>query len=298
MDADSYKILAADMEGKGVSAQSNPMELSEAEAKAVFDQLVKEVVVPRFNEVLEALAPINLTADEEKPISTAVQEALDLKVDKELKTGSETQYKVLSDNNYSDSEVGKVADAYEKRHAHDNKAVLDGISAQDLADWRGENVLTKDNATPFTPTGQYQPATKDYVDQNYSATEKAKVTEAYDKRHTHENKTVLDGITAQDLADWRGGNVLTKDNTTPYEPTGQYNPATVDYVDKKVVAIGAADMTKAVYDPNGKQQDFFAYADAAALGAKEMEDSVTGKKYILGVKNGGLFYTEVEGGEA
>ncbi len=296
MDADSYKILDADMEGKGVSAQSNPMELPEAEAKAIFDQLVKEVVVPKFNELLNALKTIDLTADAEKPVSTAAQAALDLKVDKEWKTGSETEYKVLSDNNYSDGEQQKVAAAELARHTHGNKVVLDGITGQDLIDWRGGNVLTKDNTIFYDPTGQYNPATKKYVDENYSTTEKAKVTDAYEKRHTHGNKAVLDEITAQDLADWRGGNVLTKDNATPYEPTGQYNPATVDYVDRKVVSIGAADMTKAVYDPNGKQQDVFAYTDAAALAAKVMDDSITGKKYVLGVKNGGLFYTEVEGG--
>ncbi|WP_312061385.1 hypothetical protein [Anaerotignum sp.] len=289
MDAESYKILETHMEGKGVSVQSNPMELPEAEAKAVFDQLVKEVVVPKFNKMVDALGAIDLTPDAEKPVSSATQAALNLKVDKEKKTGSTTENKVLSDNNYSDEEVSKVADAYEKRHIHGNKTVLDGITGQDLVDWRGGNVLTKDNTTPYEPTEQYNPATKDYVDKNYSSTEKAKVADAYEKRHTHGNKTVLDGITGQDLADWRGGNVLTKDNTTPYEPTGQYNPATVGYVDRKVVAIGAADMTKAIYDPNSKKQDIFAYADSIRI----MTDPSSGKKYTLGVNAGGLYYREV-----
>lgn len=109
MDSDKFKISEQNMQGKGVSAQPNPMELPEAEAKAVFDQLVKEVVVPKFNEVLDALVPIDLTSDEDKPISTATQAALDLKVDKEKKTGSTTENKVLSDNNYSDSEKIKLS---------------------------------------------------------------------------------------------------------------------------------------------------------------------------------------------
>ncbi|MEA5058253.1 MAG: hypothetical protein VB047_11960 [Anaerotignum propionicum] len=222
MDAESYKILEADMEGKGVSVQSNPMELPEAEAKAVFDQLVKEVVVPKFNKMVDALGAIDLTSDAAKPVSSATQAALNLKVDKEKKTGSTTENKVLSDNNYSDGEQQKVATA-------------------ELA------------------------------------------------RHIHGNKAVLDEITEKDLTDWRGGNVLTKDNTIPYEPTGQHNPATVDYVDKKVVAIGAADMTKAVYDPNGKAQDVFKYIDDSRI----MLDEATGKKYMLGVNGAGLYYKEV-----
>lgn len=229
MDAEKFKITPQDMEGKGVSAQSNPMELPEAQAKAVFDQLMKEVMVPRFNVLLEALKPIDLTPDLEKPVSTAVQAALDLKVDKERKTGSETEYKVLSDNNYSDQEAIKVSSAERDRH-------------------------------------------------------------------THENKKVLDGITSQDVLDWRGGNVLTKDNEAPYEPAGQYNPATVKYVDEKVVKIGAADMTKAVYDPNGKSQDIFAYADAVALDAKVMTDDVTGDGYVMGMNNGALYCTGVAEG--
>ncbi|KAF5053839.1 hypothetical protein DSECCO2_394360 [anaerobic digester metagenome] len=222
MDAESYKILENDMEGKGVSVQSNPMELPEAEAKAVFDQLVKEVVVPKFNAVVDALGAIDLTPDAEKPVSSATQAALDLKVDKEKKTGSATENKVLSDNNYSDGEQQKVA-------------------AAELA------------------------------------------------RHDHENKATLDKITQQDLLDWRGGNVLTKDNTEPYEPIGQYNPATVGYVNKTVVNIGAADMTKAVYDPNGKAQDIFKYIDNSRI----MIDEATGKKYTLGVNGAGLYYKEV-----
>lgn len=45
--------------------------------------------------------------------------------------------------------------------------------------------------------------------------------------------------------------VLTKDNAAEFTPTGQYNPATKKYVDDTVVAIGAGDMAKAVYDTDG-----------------------------------------------
>lgn len=44
-------------------------------------------------------------------------------------------------------------------------------------------------------------------------------------------------------------NVLTKDQTEEYTPTGEYNPATKKYVDDKVFETGAADMQKSVYDP-------------------------------------------------
>ena len=78
MDADLYKIKPEDFTGKGVSAQSNPMELPEDEAKAVFDQLAKDVITPKFNQFVDALADLDITPDADKPISTAVQQALDM----------------------------------------------------------------------------------------------------------------------------------------------------------------------------------------------------------------------------
>lgn len=218
MDVDKYKITEKDMAGKGVSPQPNPMELPEAEAKAVFDQLVKEVVVPFFNKFVEAFANVDLTSDADKPISTATQEALDKKVDKAYKTGSQSEYKVLSDNNFDDNSKENLALATRDRHTHDNKSFLDKF-------------------------------TQDFID-----------------------------------------NILFKDNEEPYEPSGPYNPATQKYVDDKVVAIGAADMTKAVYDPENKATDIFAYADKAAL----LYDATADQYYRFEIRNGGLWVVPVE----
>lgn len=225
MDIGLYKIKPEELAGKGVVGQPNPMEKTVAEAQAVFDQLSREILIPKLNGLIDGLAPLDLVGDLDKPISTAVQNALDTKVDKAFRTGSKVTYKVLSDNNYSDIEKDKVKAATEEKHIHGNMEVL--------------NTITPENIT-----------------------------------------------------DWQGGNVLTKDNVTPYEPTGRYNPATVEYVDKKVVAIGAADMTKSVYDPNSKGQDIFAYADNSRI----MVDENDGRGYMLGVRDGALFYKEVEEG--
>lgn len=220
MNVDSYKIAEKDFEGKGVSVQPNPMELPEAEAKAVFDQLTKEVVTPKFNAFVEAFRELDLTSDDDKPISKDTKEALAKKVDKEFRTGSEDQYKVLSDNNFDDTAKKNVENSARDRHSHENKELLDTLDA-----------------------------------------------------------------------DWKE-NILYKDNTEPYKPVGMYNPATVEYVDNKVFETGAADMVKAVYDPNGKQQDIFAYADQAARIYDE-----SGNPYWFKVKNGGLWIEPLEGGE-
>lgn len=64
------------------------------------------------------------------------------------------------------------------------------------------NYLAKDNTTAFTPSGDYNPATKKYVD---------------------------DAVGDVDLS-----NYLAKNNTTAFTPSGDYNPATKKYVDEQV----------------------------------------------------------------
>ena len=61
------------------------------------------------------------------------------------------------------------------------------------------NYLSKTNTTSYTPSGNYNPATKKYVD---------------------------DSVSGIDLS-----NYLAKNNTTSYTPSSSYNPATKKYID-------------------------------------------------------------------
>ena len=208
--------------GKGVSAQPNPMEKPEDEAKAVFDEIAKTVIIPAFNDFVVFMAAqlglIDTTKDMDKPISTATQAALDDKHDKELRTGSTEEnpvYRVLTDNNLTDELKRKLESAYKKEHEHSNKALLDKL-------------------------------------------------------------------TDQDIKNWNGANVLTLNNITPYIPKDPYNPATVQFVLERVVAIGAADMQARIYDPQNKQMDIFKAIDDA----KYIVNDVTGTKYYWGFQGG------------
>lgn len=222
-EAAEHIIPEKALEGKGVSAQSNPMELPEDEAKAVFDQIAKEIIIPAFNDFVVFMAAqlglIDWTKDSDKPISTAVQTALNnmdnAKHNKELRTGSETEYRILTDNNLTDELKRQLESAYKKEHEHSNKALLDKLTDQDIKNWNGANVLTLNNITPYTP----------------------------------------------------------KD---------PYNPATVQFVLDRVVAIGAADMQAKIYDPQNKQMDIFKAIDDA----KYIVNDVTGTKYYWGFQGG------------
>lgn len=70
------------------------------------------------------LDKVENTSDAEKPVSLAQQAALDLKVDKELKTGSDTEYKVLSDVNFTEEKDLKLASL----ENYDDKAVRELIA--------------------------------------------------------------------------------------------------------------------------------------------------------------------------
>lgn len=73
-------------------------------------------------------------------------------------------------------------------------------------------ILFKDNETEFTPTADYHPATKKYVDDMISP---------------------VSGGSGESLD---LSNYLAKDNTTEFTPTENYNPATKKYVDDKLLS--------------------------------------------------------------
>ena len=271
MEIEKYTIKELDMDGKGVSPQPNPMELPVDQAKAVFDQLTKEVVVPKFNTFVEAFEEVDLTSDADKPVSDATQAALDTKVDKELRTGSDELYKVLSDNNYDDTEKSNVAENTANRHNHTNKATLDKITETHLQE-------IADNTT-----ARHTHANKETLDKVTEAV-LTDIGESASNRHKHSNKGVLDTIDTAFLS-----NILYKNNTTPYEPHDDYHPATKKYVDEMAMPLGVGDMQKAVYDSHNRNLDVYDYADTAA----RIQDIHTGKQYQLGLQDGRLVWQPV-----
>lgn len=84
------------------------------------------------------------------------------------------------------------------------------------------NYLAKDNTTEFTPTGDYNPSTKKYVDDKFSAV------------------PLIDSYTKTEV-DTKLANYLAKDNLTEYTPTSDYHPATKKFVESVVSSIDMSD---------------------------------------------------------
>lgn len=80
------------------------------------------------------------------------------------------------------------------------------------------NYLAKDNTTEFTPTADYNPSTKKYVDDKFSSI------------------PLIDSYTKTEV-DTKLANYLAKDNLTEYTPTSDYHPATKKFVETVVASI-------------------------------------------------------------
>ena len=148
------KIQPADYATKGIRVKPNPLGLSVSDAQRAFDELSLDVIIPKINEISDAQDRINETlqpkeagkglskndfTDTYKESLDNLQDNLDKKVDNVVGKG-------LSTNDYTDEDKAKLNDVV-------------GVS----------DVLTKTNTTPYTPTEDYNPATKKYVQDNVIA---------------------------------------------------------------------------------------------------------------------------------
>ena len=106
----------------------------------------------------------------------------------------------------------------------------------------------------------------------YTQTE-ANLASAVSSKHSHSNKSVLDGITSTLISTWDSvssklplaGGTLTGFLTLHAAPTDNMHAVTKKYVDDKMAASGSGDMTKAVYDPGGRELPYIPKQDVDAL---------------------------------
>lgn len=78
------------------------------------------------------------------------------------------------------------------------------------------------------------------------------------------------GASLLGAVDWKGKSITIQDHIQDVDDPHNIKERIRVAVEEAVQNTGAADMTRAVYDPQGKQQDVFAYTDnaiAAAIGS-------------------------------
>ena len=182
------KITDGDISTYGVVSAPDRLTGTANENKQVFDNLIKQAVKVKMNELINDLiaataagelgakAPSGLSGSNIQTVLQSLKTYVDnTKVAKEPGKG-------LSENDYTDSDkalVGQIPNKADKTYVDNTKvAKVPGkeLSSNDYTDEDKalvaqipekagvDNVLTKDNVTPFEPTGEYNPCTKKYAD--------------------------------------------------------------------------------------------------------------------------------------
>ena len=124
-----------------------------ASGKMLLRNWWNSIVESNFSTIFKVFSEhIAGTADKHSAEHIDYDENTDLKVKIDSKVDKVTG-KALSANDYTNAD----------------KAIVDGVTAALEQKANKTEVLTKTNTTAFTPTANYQPATKKYVDDNISA---------------------------------------------------------------------------------------------------------------------------------
>ena len=106
------------------------------------------------------------------------------------------------------------------------RLVEQNYATKEYADTKADkvNVLELDNTTPYVPTLDYHPATKQYVDESRGVAYWGSIV-----NNIEDQEDLMQLLNDRPTK----ANVLTLDNTTAYAPTANYHPATKMYVDEK-----------------------------------------------------------------
>ena len=172
---------------------------------------------------------------------------------------------------YTQTETN-LADAVAKKHSHDNKGVLDGITTEKVAAWDAAEANASaytDQQIRFIVSGA--PETFDTFQEIYEWIEEhsgntinliTEISKLSSSAHTHNNKSVLDGITAEKVAAWDAAesnvqsdwNATSGDAFIKNKPTlfsGDYNDLsnkpTIPSVDGFIKNISLATSTETLY---------------------------------------------------
>lgn len=252
------KILDSDLTGKGVVGQSDTPGLSALEMQQKVEEIARAVIIPIFNENVDTLEQNAGTTD-----GTLAQKADKTYVDAQddaIRTAmagqkTELQQAIASGDSQTLADAKAYTDARET-------AVKQYVDAQDAATLRGAKTYaqTQDAATlqsAKTYADETGAAGKTYADQKSAqaldnaksyADEQDGVTLASAKTYTDTQlggKADADDVYTKSQADALlvskadKANVLTKDNSTPFTPTEDYQPATKAYADSIAAEAGA-----------------------------------------------------------
>lgn len=205
----------------------------------------------------------------------------------QLGLGSLAYLSEVSESNLSAELAEKVNASAEGNHAHANKEVLDGITAEKVAAWDAAEGNAKTYADGLNTAMNTRVEALEAVDHThtnkalldtYTQTEE-NLADAVAKKHEHANKAELDKIVAGDVTKWNGvvaDHLVAADKAALEDAIGDVNTALGEEVTRAKAAEKAnADAITAI--KNGAAVNDFAGVEAEL--AKKV-DKVTGKSLV------------------
>lgn len=118
-----------------------------------------------------------------------------------------------------------------------------------------DNVLELDNTTAYTPTENYHPATKEYVDSLAGGASWGSIV-----NNIEDQTDLMELLNSRPTRE----EVLTLTNTTAYTPTENYHPATKLYVDERIENVSTwGQITGDIADQQDLQDELLTKQDRA-----------------------------------
>lgn len=168
-------------------------------ADALTEAIGKKADQTTVDGIVETLNGLGALAQKSVVSESDLDSALAEKVNAAAEGNHSHANKALLDT-YTQTEAN-LADAVAKKHEHSNAAALDMITGTKINNWDAAEQNAKDYADG--KVGEALTEAKTYADGlNTAMDTRVKVVEG--KAHEHSNKTVLDGITAANVASWNG----------------------------------------------------------------------------------------------
>lgn len=242
------KITTQQMDAKGVCAAPDVLNGTPAQNKAVFDRMVRELIAPAYNAAVDAINAINQT-------ESGIEAAEALRVSAEnLRAAAETARE--------QAESGRVT-AEEARVAAENlRAAAEELRAAAEQDRTAaeENRVSAENTRASHEAARAQAeAARQGAEQERADAETARRA-AETARNVWEDYDSTKAYVPGNKVAWQGSSYVNISACTGITPTGN-NDYWLLIARKGADGQGAGDMLAYVYDPHGKAQDVFAYAD-------------------------------------
>lgn len=252
MDA-LQKITEAQMDANGVCSAPNVLNGTVAQNKAVFDKMVRQLVAPAYNAAVDAIGEINAT-------ETGIQ--------------AEEALRVTAESGRVNAESGRVSAeaARLSSEALRDSAESARISAETARSAAESGRVNAENGRAGTELERVNAETaRAAAEAARAATEVARVgaeaqrAAAESARNVWESFNAARAYTAGNKVSYLGSSYVCIQAGTGNLPT---NTAFWTLIAAKGIdGEGAGDMLATTYDPTGKAQDIFAYADQKASGS-------------------------------